>query len=155
MVIVTNLALVVLVLLPGYVVIAALLEVLFGSTAPGGTGAQGYIESLRHHAKDRWWVPLLYLFVAPFVSALLVWHSRRRTMLPLRLVALISAPAGFLALFLFLFGQSAAPGVVARAALPGVLATLAYAAVMRLPRSGVPPRSSKAPDAAAREGSSG
>lgn len=130
----TNLAMVVVVLLPAYLIIAALLEVVLGSTGPGGTGARTFVESVRHHATDRWWVPLLYLFAAPFVSALLVWLSRRRAVVPLRTIALIAAPAGFLALFIFLFGQSAPPLPVARAALPGVLATLAYAAVIRLPR---------------------
>ena len=134
-----NLGLVVLVLLPVYVVIAALLEVVLGSTAPGGTGAQSFVDSVRHHAKDRWWVPLLYLFVAPFVSALLVWLAHRRTTSSLRVVALVAAPVGFLALFLFLFGRSASLGTVARAAIPGVLATFAYAAVIRLPRSVAPP----------------
>lgn len=133
MLIATNLVLVVLVLLPAYLVIAALLEVVLGSTGPGGTGAQSFVDSVRHHAKDRWWVPLLYLFVAPFASALLVWLSHRRTAVPLRIVAVVVAPAGFLALFVFLFGQSAAVGPLVRAAMPGVLATLVYASVIRLP----------------------
>ena len=134
MLIATNLVFVVLVLLPAYLIIAALLEVVLGSTGPGGTGAQSFVDSVRHHATDRWWVPLLYLFVAPFASALFVWLSHRRTAVPLRLVALVVAPGGFLALFVFLFGQSAAVGPLVRAALPGVLATLVYAAVIRLPR---------------------
>lgn len=129
-----NLALVVLVLLPAYVLVAALLDVVLGSTGPGGTGSQSFVESVRYHARDRWWVPLLYLFAAPFVSALLVWLAHRRTAASLRLVALVVAPAGFLALFVFLFGQSASAGPLLRAALPGVLATLAYAGVIRLPR---------------------
>ena len=131
-----NLALVVLVLLPAYVVIAAALETLLGSSGPGGTGARGFIDSARLHAQDRWWVPLLYLFVAPFVSALLVWTAQRWPRSPLRIIALVAAPAGYLALVLFLFARSASSAApLVRAVLPGVLAAAVYAAVIGLPRT--------------------
>lgn len=124
----TNLALVAIVLLPAYLAAAAAIDLLLAR------GDATLVERLAYHARDRWWVPLIWLLCAPFVMALLRWLSRSRPALPLRRVALLSAPLAYAALFLFFFAASApTSGALARAVLPGVVAVLAYAAVMRLP----------------------
>ncbi|HUF26521.1 MAG TPA: hypothetical protein VMM18_06005 [Gemmatimonadaceae bacterium] len=128
-VVLINLALVVLVLLPAYLLAAALLEV-----ALGRSPVADIVAVVEYHARDRWWVPLFYLFAAPFVSWLLIIVARSHTEVPLRRVAMVAAPLGFLAIFWFLVGARApGTGALVRAAAPGVLATLAYASVMRLP----------------------
>lgn len=128
MLVLANLALVAVVLLPAYLVAAAVLDLLYA----GGDGSLA--DRLVHHARDRWWVPLIWLLCAPFVMALLRWLARSRPELPLRRIAIVSAPLAYAALFLFFFAASApTSGALARALVPGVVAVLAYAAAMRLP----------------------
>ena len=128
MLVVTNLALVVLVLLPVYVLAAAVIDLVLG------VGSGSIVERVAHHARDRWWVPLLYLLCAPFVMFLLRSIVRSRPDARLRLIALVSASVAYAALFLFFFAGGAPDrGALARALAPGVIAVLVYAAVMRLP----------------------
>lgn len=129
-IVLANLSLVALVLVPAYVVFAAVLDLALGASTGASLG-----DRLVYYAKDRWWVPLLYLFVAPFISAGLLWLARDRPDAPLRAIAMVVAPLSFLLLFAFLFGSSA-PSLPAllRPAIPALLATVLYAALMRIPR---------------------
>ena len=123
-----NLALVVIVLLPVYVLAAALLDLVLG--AEGGS----IVERVTHHARDRWWVPLLYLLCAPFVMFLLRSIARARPDAHLRSLALASATLAYAGLFVFFFAGAAPDhGALARALVPGIIAVIVYAAVMRLP----------------------
>lgn len=134
-----NLALAVVVLVPTYAIVAPVLDLALGV----GTGSLP--ERIVHHVRDRWWVPLIYLLCAPFVMLLLRWLARARPAVSLRRVALLAAPLAYAALFLFFFAASAPTSVaLVRALLPGMLAVLVYASVLRLPVSRARDRS---PDA--------
>ena len=125
-----NLALAVVVLVPAYAIAAPLLDLVLG------VGSGSLPERVVHHVRDRWWVPLIYLLCAPFVMVLLRWLARSRPAVPLRRVALLVAPLAYAALFLFFFAASApTSAALVRALLPGTLAVLVYASVLRLPVS--------------------
>ena len=128
MLVLANLALVVVIMLPVYILAATALDLVLD------VGEGSLPGRLAHHARDRWWVPMIYLLCAPFVMALLRWLARARPDLPLRRVALVAAPVAYAALFLFFFAASApTAGALAHALVPGIIAVLAYAAAMRLP----------------------
>ena len=128
--IVTNLALLGVVLIPAYVVAAVMLDVVLGR------GEGDLPARLARQLRDRWWVPLIYVFCAPFVMVLLRWLDRGGHAAKLRLVALAVAPLAYAMLFLFFFAAGAPSlGALVRAVLPGVVAVMAYAAVMRLPQA--------------------
>lgn len=128
MLVVVNLALLAIVLIPAHVVAAVALD------AALGRGEGDLAARLSYQLRDRWWVPLIYVFCAPFVMLLLRWLVRSGRAVRLRLIALIAAPLAYGLLFLFFFAASApTPAALVRAVLPGVVAVIAYAALMRLP----------------------